>query len=110
MRIVVLGAGMVGSTIAEDLSQEQGMSVKVVDRSQKVLEKVKAKAAVEGIQANLQDKGIISSIVADSDLVISAVPRYRTSSRRERMLWIYPSLARNLSCLTNWPSLKGLQR
>jgi saccharopine dehydrogenase-like NADP-dependent oxidoreductase len=76
MRIVVLGAGMVGSTIAEDLSQEQGMSVKVVDRSQKVLEKVKAKAAVEGIQANLQDKGIISSIVADSDLVISAVPGF----------------------------------
>ncbi len=73
MRIVVLGAGMVGSTIAEDLSQEQGMSVKVVDRSQKVLEKIKAKAKVKGIQTNLQDKGIISSIVADSDLVISAV-------------------------------------
>ena len=76
MRIVVLGAGMVGSAIAEDLAQEQGMSVVVVDRSQKVLEKVKAKAAVEGIQANLQDKGIISSIVADSDLVISAVPGF----------------------------------
>jgi len=76
MRIVVLGAGMVGSAIAEDLSQEQGMSVKVVDRSQKVLEKVKAKAALKGIQANLQDKGIISSIVADSDLVISAVPGF----------------------------------
>jgi len=76
MRIVVLGAGMVGSAIVEDLAQEQGMSVKVVDRSQKVLEKVKAKVAVEGIQANLQDKGIISSIVADSDLVISAVPGF----------------------------------
>jgi len=76
MKIVVLGAGMVGSAIAKDLAQEQGMSVKVVDRSQKVLEKVKAKATVEGIQANLQDKGIISSIVADSDLVISAVPGF----------------------------------
>jgi lysine 6-dehydrogenase len=76
MKIVVLGAGMVGSAIAEDLAQEQGMSVKVVDRSQKALEKVKAKATVEGIQANLQDKGIISSIVADSDLVISAVPGF----------------------------------
>jgi lysine 6-dehydrogenase len=67
---------MVGSAIAEDLAQEQGMSVKVVDRSQKALEKVKAKATVEGIQADLQDKGIISSIVADSDLVISAVPGF----------------------------------
>ena len=76
MKIVVLGAGMVGSAIAEDLAQERGMSVKVVDRSQQALEKVKAKATVKGIQANLQDKGIISSIVADSDLVISAVPGY----------------------------------
>ncbi|MFO8165815.1 MAG: saccharopine dehydrogenase C-terminal domain-containing protein [Desulfatiglandales bacterium] len=76
MKIMVLGAGMVGSAIAEDLAHEQGMSVMVVDRSQKVLEKVKAKAAVEGIQANLQDKGIISSLVRDSDLVISAVPGF----------------------------------
>jgi len=76
MKIIVLGAGMVGSAIVEDLAQEQDMSVVVVDRSQKVLEKVKAKAAVKGIQANLQDKGIISSIVADSDLVISAVPGF----------------------------------
>ena len=76
MKIVVLGAGMVGSAIAEDLAQERGMSVKVVDRSQQALEKVKAKATVKGIRANLQDKGIISSIVADSDLVISAVPGY----------------------------------
>jgi len=76
MKIVVLGAGMVGSAIAEDLAHEQGVSVMVVDRSQHALEKVKAKATVKGIQANLQDKGIISSIVADRDLVISAVPGY----------------------------------
>ena len=76
MKIVVLGAGMVGSAIAEDLAQERGMSVKVVDRSQQALEKVKAKATVKGIRANLQDRGIISSLVADSDLVISAVPGY----------------------------------
>jgi len=76
MKIVVLGAGMVGSAIAEDLAQEQDMSVMVVDRSQHALEKVKAKTEVKGIQANLQDKGIISSIAADSDLVISAVPGY----------------------------------
>jgi len=76
MKIVVLGAGMVGSAIIEDLAQEHGVSVKVVDRSQQALEKVKVKATVKGIQANLQDKGIISSIVADSDLVISAVPGF----------------------------------
>jgi lysine 6-dehydrogenase len=76
MKIIVLGAGMVGSAIAQDLAHEQGMSITVLDRSQHALEKVKAKAAVEGVQANLQDKRIISSIIADCDLVISAVPGY----------------------------------
>jgi len=76
MKIIVLGAGMVGSAIAKDLAQEHGVSVVVVDRSQHALEKVQTKATVKGIQANLQDKGVISSIVADSDLVISAIPGY----------------------------------
>jgi lysine 6-dehydrogenase len=76
MRIIVLGVGMIGSAIAVDLAQETGISVKVVDRSRKALERVKAKTAVEGMQANLQEKGIISSLVADSDLVISAVPGF----------------------------------
>ena len=76
MRIIVLGVGMIGSTIAVDLAQEPGISVKVVDRSRKALERVKAKAAVEGMQANLQEKGIISSLVTGNDLVISAVPGF----------------------------------
>jgi lysine 6-dehydrogenase len=76
MKIIVLGAGMVGSAIVKDLAHEHGVSVKVVDRSQQALEKVKAKTTVKGIRANLQDKGIIASLVADSDLVISAVPGY----------------------------------
>jgi lysine 6-dehydrogenase len=76
MKIIVLGAGMVGSAITQDLAQEHGVSVKVVDRSQHALEEVQTKATVKGIQANLQDKGVIPSIVADSDLVISAVPGY----------------------------------
>ena len=76
MKIIVLGAGMVGSAIAQDLSHEHGVSVTVVDRSQHALEKLKAKTKTKGIQANLQDKGIIASLVADSDLVISAVPGF----------------------------------
>ena len=76
MRIIVLGVGMIGSAIAVDLAHEPGISVKVVDRSRKALERVKAKAAVEGMQANLQEKRIIPSLVAGNDLVISAVPGF----------------------------------
>jgi len=76
MKIIVLGVGMVGSAIAEDLAQEPGISVAVVDHNQKALKKLEAKAALKVIHANLQDKGSISSLVADSDLVISAVPGF----------------------------------
>lgn len=76
MKIIVLGVGMVGSAIAEDLAQEPGITVAVVDHNQKALKKLEAKAALKVIHANLQDKGSISSLVADSDLVISAVPGF----------------------------------
>jgi len=76
MKVIVFGVGMIGSAIAEDLAQEPGIRLKVVDRSQRSLDKVKAKAVAEGIQANLQEKGVISSLAADCDLVISAVPGF----------------------------------
>jgi lysine 6-dehydrogenase len=76
MKIIVLGAGMVGSAIAEDLAHEQGMRVVVVDRSQEALEKVKTRVSVEVIQTDLQDRGSIPALVADSNLVISAVPGF----------------------------------
>ena len=76
MKITVLGAGMVGSVIAKDLAQEPDISVVAVDLSQEVLVRLEAEASVTGIQADLQEKGRIFSIVADSDLVISAVPGF----------------------------------
>lgn len=76
MKIAVLGAGMVGSVIAKDLAQEPDISVVAVDLSQEVLIKLETEASVTGIQADLQEKGRVCSIVADSDLVISAVPGF----------------------------------
>ena len=76
MKITLLGAGMVGSAIAKDLAQEPDIELVVVDCSQAVLVRLEAEASVTGIQANLQEKGRVFSIVADSDLVISAVPGF----------------------------------
>lgn len=76
MRIVVLGAGMVGGAIARDLAHEQGMRLMVVDRSREALEKVKAQASVEVMQADLHHKDMIPSLIGDCDLVISAVPGF----------------------------------
>jgi len=76
MKVTVLGAGMVGSTISKDLAQEPDIDVVVVDRRQEVLVKLETEASVTGIQANLQEKGRVFSVVGDSDLVISAVPGF----------------------------------
>ncbi|MCP4646344.1 MAG: saccharopine dehydrogenase [bacterium] len=76
MKITVLGGGMVGSAIAKDLAQEPDLDVAVVDLSQKVLVRLEAEASITGIQADLQEKERVSSVLADSDLVISAVPGF----------------------------------
>lgn len=74
MRIAILGAGMVGSAISKDLAQETDIDVVVVDRRQEVLERLETEASMTTIQADLQENGRVSTVVADSDLVINAVP------------------------------------
>lgn len=76
MKVTVLGAGMVGSTISKDLAQEPDIDVVVVDRRQEALIRLETEASVTGIQANLQEKGRVFSVVGNSDLVISAVPGF----------------------------------
>ncbi len=76
MNIIVLGAGMIGSAIAKDLAQDSDSRVTAVDLNQKALSSLEAEASVQGIQANLKEAGKVSSLVAESDLVICAVPGY----------------------------------
>ena len=76
MKIVVLGAGMVGSAIAKDLAQEPGFSVTAVDVNQQALDKLESEAPLKGLQANLQDSQTVSSIIANYDFVVCAVPGF----------------------------------
>ena len=76
MRIILLGAGRVGSAIAKDLAQDSGIQVTVVDISQEPLTRLEAQVPVTGILANLQEDGRVRSIVVDYDLVICAVPGF----------------------------------
>jgi lysine 6-dehydrogenase len=76
MRIIVLGAGMVGSAIAGDLARESDIQVTVVDIRRQSLARLGTKVPVKGIQADLQEDGRVSSIVVDYDLVICAVPGF----------------------------------
>jgi saccharopine dehydrogenase-like NADP-dependent oxidoreductase len=73
MKIIVLGAGMVGKAIAFDLSKN--FEVTSADISKTALDKV-AQYGVKIINADLSDFTVIAELVKEFDLVVSCVPGY----------------------------------
>src|SRR4030042_529756 len=73
-KIVVLGAGMVGSVIAIDLSSNY--KVTSVDLDSQRLDKLLAYPLIEKLQADISDKEKLSGIIENCDLVIGAVPGF----------------------------------
>src|SRR5687768_10665138 len=79
MKIAVLGAGMVGRTIAIDLAKE--FNVTSFDISNKNLSIISAKAAISGREVlvkefDLQNYESYPGILNEYDLIISAVPGF----------------------------------
>ena len=73
-KITLLGAGMVGSAMAIDLCSKY--DVTLVDIEQVKLEKLKDHFHLQIIKDDLSDQKVISKVIADADLVISAVPGF----------------------------------
>ncbi len=71
--IIVLGAGLVGSVIAQDLSKQH--KVTSVDINREALEKLSAMGISTQV-VDLAKSGEISKVVAPFDLVIGAVPGF----------------------------------
>ena len=71
-KIIVLGAGLVGSAIAIDLSKNH--EVTSVDLNTYSFSKFQNYPTIKTIQANLSDTDKVKSIIKDFDLVIGAVP------------------------------------
>ena len=86
MKIVVFGAGMVGSAIIKDLAREGEFEVLAVDASQKALQKLEGIPAVTSQQADLTGKGVISRLIDGADLAISAVPGFMGFSTLKEIL------------------------
>ncbi len=72
-KILVIGAGLVGSSIAIDL-KKSGYEVTSVDLDPKVLSSLKAQYGIDIGTANLTDNKILAELVKDKDLVIGAAP------------------------------------
>jgi saccharopine dehydrogenase-like NADP-dependent oxidoreductase len=74
MKIVVLGAGMVGKAIAIDLSARH--QVTAVDLDNKSLDYLSTNYDIEAQLANLSEKKVIETLIDPFDLVVSAVPGF----------------------------------
>ena len=73
-RIVVLGGGMVGAVMADDLAREAAFEVAVADVREAALERARARnPRVRGIKADLSDPSAVQRLAADADLVCGAL-------------------------------------
>lgn len=71
-KIIVLGAGLVGSAIVKDLCNDY--SVTVADISEDNINTLKGLNNVKAVTADLSDSGMLKDLVRDHDLVIGALP------------------------------------
>ncbi|MBI2270537.1 MAG: saccharopine dehydrogenase NADP-binding domain-containing protein [Bacteroidetes bacterium] len=74
-KIIVLGAGMVGSAMALDLAQKHPITV--ADLNISALQKLKKRNdKIEIIQLDAKDKSGLSSVIEKFNIVLSAVPGF----------------------------------
>ena len=72
--IVVVGAGKIGSMIAELLGGSGDYAVTVVDRSQQQLDRLETAAPVAKIAADITQGAALRKILAGKFAVLSAAP------------------------------------
>ncbi len=78
-KAVVLGGGMVGAVMAEDLLRDGDFAVTLVDRDEARLSQVAARAAERGgalatRAADLSQREEVAAAIAEADLVLGALP------------------------------------
>jgi saccharopine dehydrogenase-like NADP-dependent oxidoreductase len=74
VRIIVLGAGLIGRVIARELASEEGSTVSVYDADPDALERVGRETRASIHQADLSRPDVVASAVSDADAVIGALP------------------------------------
>jgi len=76
MKILVLGAGLVGGPMALDLARNSEFEVTSADLSTEALARISGVAGITTVQADLSNTEVLKSLVSDHQLVISAVPGF----------------------------------
>ena len=77
MKIIVLGAGLVGAPMALDLAAEDRFEVTAADIDKAALKRLAARQPkISTVAADLSDPSRVSELAAGHDLVLSAVPGF----------------------------------
>jgi saccharopine dehydrogenase-like NADP-dependent oxidoreductase len=74
MRVIVLGAGLVGGAMVKDLAKDANLKVTAADIDQANLDRLRGESEVKLIEADLSDSSVVSKLVEDHDLVVGGLP------------------------------------
>ncbi len=76
MKIIVLGAGLVGGPMAVDLAADSRFDVTVADIDAEALARLKKDRPVTALVHDLSDPDRVKTLVRDYEMVLSAVPGF----------------------------------
>lgn len=76
MKILVLGAGLVGGPMAIDLCKDKMFDVSVADIDENALNRIKDKHPIEIIHQDLSVVQVVRSLCGEFDIVVNAVPGF----------------------------------
>ncbi len=86
MKILVLGAGLVGGPMARDLARNGEFEVTSADKSAEALALLSGVTGITTVQADLDNADELKALVIQHDLVISAVPGFMGFRTLERII------------------------
>lgn len=86
MKILVLGAGLVGGPMALDLARNGEFEVTSADKSSEALARLGSVPGIKTVQVDLDNAELLKSLVNQHDLVISAVPGFMGFRTLERII------------------------
>lgn len=75
-RVAVLGGGLIGSVVASDLSNDEGLEVVVFDSNPEVVEKLGKDFNLNACSKDLSKERSVQNLLKDFDIAIGAVPGF----------------------------------
>ena len=76
MKIIVLGAGLIGGPMALDLAKDKRFKITVADLDKKALQRLAKKSSVSILQKDLSSPNEVKKLVSGFDMVVNAVPGF----------------------------------